>query len=58
MKMYSTDIKNYLVHSVVVLWGMTELPKPGFLMSFEIPWAIQDSHTGLVDVATGISIPC
>lgn len=51
------DIKNNLSHSVVVLWGMVELPKPEFLMSFEIPQAIQDRHRDLADLSTGTSIP-
>lgn len=57
MKMQSVGIKNSFAHSVVVLWGMAELPKPGLLMSFEMPQAIQDGHTALADVSTEASVP-
>lgn len=50
-------IKNNFSPSVVVLWDVTELPKPGFLMSFAMSGGIRNSHTGLVNTAMGTSIP-
>jgi len=51
------DIKNNVARSVVVLWGVTVLPKPQFLMSFDTLQAIRDRHAGLADVSPGTSIP-